>query len=136
MVMKRSLMNYRGDTNVPFIKITVQDQRSLPKARDKYFFSSHCRIQEAYLAWCPRVFERETFQFRDLQIGSATYESNIPYTLRFMIDTKVSPLTAVTPAALNPTYQLVGMNWIEVPPGGYTLRQNKTSHCQLEFSMK
>lgn len=34
--MKRSLMNYRGDTNVPFIKITVQDQRNLPKARDKF----------------------------------------------------------------------------------------------------
>ncbi|KAF8573753.1 hypothetical protein K439DRAFT_1399532 [Ramaria rubella] len=99
MVNKRSLRNYRGETNVPFIKITVQDQRSLPKVRG--------------------VFEREQFQFRDLQIGSATYESNIPYTLRFMIDTKI-----------------VGMNWIEVPAGKYNMRQNKISRCQLEFSVR
>ncbi|KAF8519681.1 DNA polymerase family B-domain-containing protein [Gautieria morchelliformis] len=91
MVMKRSLMNYRGNTNVPFIKITVQDQRSLPKARDN-------------------LLPRGLF--------SLDIHSNIPYTLRFMIDTK-----------------LVGMNWIEVPPGTYSLYKDKSSRCQLEFSV-
>ncbi|TCD65917.1 DNA-directed DNA polymerase delta [Steccherinum ochraceum] len=50
-----------------------------------------------------------------------TFESNIAYTLRFMIDTKV-----------------VGMNWIEVPAGKYSLRtgKSKKSKCQIELSVK
>jgi DNA polymerase delta subunit 1 len=48
-----------------------------------------------------------------------TYESNILYILRFMIDTSV-----------------VGMNWIEAPAGMYKLRQKKSSHCQIEFDIK
>jgi len=50
-----------------------------------------------------------------------TYESNMPYTLRFMIDTRV-----------------VGMNWIEVPGSRYTLYDDrkKTSRCQLEFDVQ
>ncbi|KAK7687938.1 hypothetical protein QCA50_009157 [Cerrena zonata] len=35
MVEKKSLMHYMGDTAVPFLKITLIDQRSLPKIRDK-----------------------------------------------------------------------------------------------------
>ncbi|KAG5647896.1 hypothetical protein DXG03_007820 [Asterophora parasitica] len=51
----------------------------------------------------------------------ATFESNIAYTLRFMIDTKV-----------------VGMNWIEVPAGKYGLvsEGQKSSHCQIEMVVK
>ena len=37
MVNKKSLMNYMGDTHVPFLKITLSDQRSLPKIRDKCY---------------------------------------------------------------------------------------------------
>ena len=37
MVSKKSLMNYMGDTSVPFLKITLADQRSLPKIRDKFY---------------------------------------------------------------------------------------------------
>lgn len=50
-----------------------------------------------------------------------TYESNIAYTLRFMIDTKV-----------------VGMNWVEVKGGRYThLRgPDKKSLCQIEIACK
>lgn len=53
-----------------------------------------------------------------------------------MIDTKVSRVLLRRVSSLTLYRQLVGMNWIEVPPGRYSLRQNKTSHCQLEFSMK
>jgi DNA polymerase delta subunit 1 len=31
---------------------------------------------------------------------------------------------------------VVGMNWIEAPPGKYKLRQRKTSYCQIEFDIK
>jgi DNA polymerase elongation subunit (family B) len=51
---------------------------------------------------------------------TATYESNILFTLRFMIDAK-----------------LVGMNWVEIPAGKYTLRQmhEQDSCCQYELDV-
>ncbi|THH28571.1 hypothetical protein EUX98_g5609 [Antrodiella citrinella] len=50
-----------------------------------------------------------------------TFESNIAFTLRFMIDTKV-----------------VGMNWIEIPAGKYKLKTGKAkkSKCQIELSVR
>lgn len=38
-----------------------------------------------------RVFERGECLYKGLFSETLTYESNMPYTLRFMIDTKVSP---------------------------------------------
>lgn len=35
---KRSLWGYRGDDWVSFIKLTLTDQRSLPKVRDMSYF--------------------------------------------------------------------------------------------------
>jgi DNA polymerase delta subunit 1 len=99
---KRSLWGYRGDDWIPFIKVTVADQRSLPKIRG--------------------LFERGECQFNELfkTEGTRTFESNIGYTLRFMIDTNV-----------------VGMNWIEVPKGKYViLKEGKKSHCQLEIEVR
>ena len=49
----------------------------------------------------------------------ATYESNVLFALRFMID-----------------HEVVGGNWIEFPPGSYSFQgvgdSHKLSHCQLE----
>ena len=70
----------------------------------------------------PRIFERGECSFHDLfKDTTTTYESNVQFTLRFMIDTKV-----------------VGMNWIEVPAGSYTLipESKKRSHCQIELSVR
>ncbi|PCH44386.1 delta DNA polymerase [Wolfiporia cocos MD-104 SS10] len=106
LVSKRSLWGYRGDDWIIFLKITLADQRSLPKIRG--------------------LFERAECHFRDMFSDQVpTYESNIAYTLRFMIDTKV-----------------VGMNWIEVPAGSYKLIRDtgktdrKRSHCQIELSVR
>jgi len=67
---KRSLWGYRGDTKPLFMKLTISDQRGLPKVR--------------------AMFEKGEVQFHDLfPEGVTTYESNIAYTLRFMIDCKV-----------------------------------------------
>ncbi|KDQ18974.1 hypothetical protein BOTBODRAFT_28455 [Botryobasidium botryosum FD-172 SS1] len=101
---KRSLWGYFGDDHVPFIKITVTDPKSVPKVRG--------------------LFERGELNFRDLYSGpTTTFESNLIYILRFMIDTKI-----------------VGMNWIEIPGGKYKRRPygtNKpTSNCQLEIDVK
>lgn len=70
MIKKRSLWGYRGDSKPLFLKITICDQRTLPKVRG--------------------LFERGELSFRDIfPEPVTTYESNIAYTLRFMIDTKV-----------------------------------------------
>ncbi|SGY32734.1 BQ5605_C002g01405 [Microbotryum silenes-dioicae] len=100
---KRSLWGYKGDGTVPFIKITISDLRAYPKVRG--------------------AFERGEVNFRELFTGEAvmTYESNIAYTLRFMID-----------------HGIVGMNWLELPPGTYQMKRlsEKVSNCQLELEIK
>ncbi|KAG6854025.1 DNA-directed DNA polymerase delta [Blastosporella zonata] len=106
-VEKRSLWGYRGDDWVSFLKLTISDPRSLPKVRDESFahvMRGECRFNDLFPA-----------------DAVATFESNIAYTLRFMIDTKV-----------------VGMNWIEVPPGKYQLvpEPKKKSHCQIEINVR
>ncbi|ETW78956.1 hypothetical protein HETIRDRAFT_155985 [Heterobasidion irregulare TC 32-1] len=93
---KRSLWGYRGDDLAMFMKITVTDPKSLPR-------KGECNFRNLFNGPIP------------------TYESNIAYTLRFMIDTKV-----------------VGMNWIEVPAGKYKMvkGKDKKSHCQIEFAVR
>lgn len=101
LISKHPLLNFRGEKRVWFIKLVVQDQRGLPKVRG--LFES----------------ERDPFRFRDFTFGDATYESNIPFTLRFMIDTKI-----------------VGMNWVEFPAGSYQIVPEKKTYCQIEISTK
>jgi len=47
-----------------------------------------------------------------------TYESNIPFVLRFMVDKRMT-----------------GAAWIELKPGSYSMvpDDKKASHCQLEL---
>jgi len=45
-----------------------------------------------------------------------TYESDVPFALRFMIDCNI-----------------VGGNWIEIPAGKYKMIAKSLSYCQLEF---
>ncbi|KAJ8296854.1 DNA polymerase delta catalytic subunit [Rhodotorula toruloides] len=95
---KRSLWGYKGDAVSPFIKITVMDTKQYPKVRN--------------------AFERGEVQYKDFFDGTAlmTYESNIAYTLRFMID-----------------HHIVGMNWLELKPGTYERAKNPVSNCQYEI---
>jgi DNA polymerase delta subunit 1 len=50
--------------------------------------------------------------------AECTYESNIAFALRFMIDTDI-----------------VGGNWVEVPKGKYLLCDNKSSNAQIEIDV-
>ncbi|KAF8141671.1 DNA polymerase family B-domain-containing protein [Boletus edulis] len=104
IVNKRTLWGYRGDDWLAFMKLTILEPRVLPKVRG--------------------VFERGEISFQDFFVlgqSYSTFESNIPYTLRFMIDTKV-----------------VGMNWIEIPAGRYKLlsEEAKRSTCQIELNVR
>ncbi|ESK97702.1 dna polymerase delta catalytic subunit [Moniliophthora roreri MCA 2997] len=100
IVKKRTLWGYRGDATVPFIKITLTNPQYVPKRNE-------CHFRDAFA--------------RSVGDPYPTFESNIAFTLRFMIDTKV-----------------VGMNWIEVPAGKYKLAsaEKKKSHCQIEIDLK
>ncbi|KAA1109894.1 DNA-directed DNA polymerase delta [Puccinia graminis f. sp. tritici] len=91
---KTSLWGYTGDTQSPFLKIVLTDFKHLD------------------------AFERGEVNFREMFTACTTFDSNIAYTLRFMIDKKVT-----------------GMNWLEVPPGSYRLRAEleKASNCQIKL---
>ncbi|GJN91710.1 hypothetical protein Rhopal_004733-T1 [Rhodotorula paludigena] len=95
---KRSLWGYKGEQVSPFIKVTVTDTKHYPKVRN--------------------AFERGEVNFRDFFDGSSllTFESNIAYTLRFMID-----------------HHIVGMNWLELKPGCWQHRRDPVSNCQYEI---
>lgn len=101
-VTKHPLLNYRGDKTVWFLKLTIQDQRSLPKARDKFQISAYSQRGPDFVLPL-RLFEseRDPFRFRDFVFGDATYESNIPFTLRFMIDTKVCYVLMLSISIIN-----------------------------------
>lgn len=91
-----------------------------------------------YLSAFSRIFERGETNFRGLFSGPVTtYESNIPFILRFMIDTGVRVVECFL--RRGPILsQVVGMNWIEVPAGKYSLLKgnSKKSHCQIELSVR
>ena len=74
---------------VPFFKVYLPSPRLIPTLRG--------------------ILERE---------GSTTFESNIPFALRFMIDRNIS-----------------GCNWIECPSGCYSMNEKKDSSCQLEVNV-
>ncbi|KAG1886473.1 DNA-directed DNA polymerase [Suillus subluteus] len=101
IIKRRSLWGYRGDDWIPFMKLTISEPRNLPKIRD----------------------DGASVGFETFPTGQpySTFESNIAYTLRFMIDTKV-----------------VGMNWIEIPAGQYKLvsEKDKKSTCQIELKVR
>lgn len=79
MCAKKSLMEYRGDEDVAFIKITCGEIRALTRIRGS--------------------MERGEVGFRDIIVPGEsilTYE-NIAYTLRFMIDNQVRARRRPTP---------------------------------------
>ncbi len=53
-------------------------------------------------------------------IKGQTYESNVPYVLRFMIDNEIS-----------------GADWVELPAGKYSVRESaaQTSRCTMEVDV-
>ena len=95
---KQSLMYYQEGRTAMFVKITTTLPNMVATARG--------------------ILEKQGLLVPGLH-GSAltfmTFESNVLYTLRFMVDRGI-----------------VGGNWLELPPGGYHLRAKKSSMCQYE----
>ena len=69
-----------------------------------------------------RHFETVPMTFKGVKaaFNNITYESNMPFALRFMIDNDIK-----------------GMSWIQVGKGNYKLRDSKLkkSSCQFEFDV-
>ncbi|KAJ1401242.1 Ribonuclease H-like superfamily [Sesbania bispinosa] len=96
MVQRRSIMYYQQSNSHPFLKIVV----ALP----------------TMVASCRGILDRG-IQLDGLGMKSfMTYESNVLYALRFMIDCNI-----------------VGGNWIEIPAEKYKKTVKSLSYCQLEF---
>jgi DNA polymerase delta subunit 1 len=90
LVQKRSLWGYRGDEIATFMKITVTDPKAVPRVRDECTIN-RCIVSFLPVRLVPRVFERGETNFRNLFSGPVTtFESNIPFVLRCMIDVKVN----------------------------------------------
>eukprot|EP00743_Colponemidia_sp_Colp-15_P006103 GILK01006561.1.p1 GENE.GILK01006561.1~~GILK01006561.1.p1 ORF type:complete len:1058 (-),score=188.44 GILK01006561.1:44-3172(-) len=100
LVQKESVMNYNGGSKGNFFKIFTAIPKNVVTVRSI--------VEKGF-----EIPGHGTFQ-------SITYESNIPFALRFMIDRS-----------------LVGGNWVECLPTKYKIRPNdtKTSHCQLEIDL-
>ncbi|KAL7255247.1 hypothetical protein ACSBR1_009413 [Camellia fascicularis] len=96
MVQRRSIMYYQQQDSQPFLRIVV----ALP----------------TMITSCRGILDRG-IQIDGLGTKSfMTYESNVLFALRFMIDCNI-----------------VGGNWIEVPAGKYRKSAKNLSYCQLEF---
>lgn len=95
---KRSILGYVADTNQAFYKIYVATPNLVPTVK---------RVLEDGL---------EVPGFGRLH-GVLTFESNVPFVLRFMIDKDIT-----------------GAGWLECPKGTYRVRgeREKESHCQIE----
>ena len=75
--MRENLWGYNGNQKTPFLKIVLNDPKMLARTRS--------------------IFEQGEFQFLDMIQGQTlTFESNIAFLLRFMIDTNVLPHRPLT----------------------------------------
>jgi DNA polymerase delta subunit 1 len=99
MVQKQSIYGFRGSEKLTFLKITMCLQRLIASA-----------------ARCVDSIFRSPEDSTSIQ----TFESNIDFEIRFMVDTKV-----------------VGCNWIELPKGTYTIRPSNemVSRSQIEVDI-
>ncbi|GKB12163.1 DNA polymerase delta catalytic subunit, partial [Tanacetum coccineum] len=96
LVHKKSIMYYQQHSSQPFLKIVV----ALP----------------TMVASCRGILDKG-IQIDGIGLKSfLTYESNVLFVLRFMIDCKI-----------------VGGNWIEVPAHKYRKTTKNMSYSQLEF---
>ncbi|GMP26432.1 hypothetical protein CsSME_00002866 [Camellia sinensis var. sinensis] len=127
MVQRRSIMYYQQQDSQPFLRIVVALPTMITSCRDGLGFTT---VMPAYVTdlWfggpetSPLFVVSARILDRGIQIDGLgmksfmTYESNVLFALRFMIDCNI-----------------VGGNWIEVPTGKYRKSAKNLSYCQLEF---
>lgn len=100
IALKESIYNYHGNQKSPYLKITTYLPRQISAIKRK--------LEQGIAI---EGFGERAFN---------TFESNINYHLRYMIDNNI-----------------VGVNWLEAPPNTYTIRMgnNHISNCQIEIDI-
>lgn len=96
--LKESIYGYHGGEKIPFLKITLKDPRNIAAAK--------------------RAMERGISFAGFTDCTEQTYESNLAYLLRFMIDCRIK-----------------GANWIELPAGSYQNRNDSNSNAQINVQV-
>src|SRR5438270_3054614 len=98
IVNRRNVYGYSDGAGASFVKVTLNSP---------YQISKLCKIIKAgtIMGANDAGYECDT----------TTFESNLDFALRFMIDTKIS-----------------GGSWIGLRAGKYSVRSVFTSHCQIE----
>ena len=98
IVTRKSVMNYTERTS-KFVKVSTHFPKYVPQLRQ--------HIEKGV------VFAGSTF-------WTTTYESNLPHSLRFMIDN-----------------EMVGMSWLDIKRGSYGIRSKsqKRTASQLELDV-
>eukprot|EP01006_Ploeotia_vitrea_P059999 TRINITY_DN75127_c0_g1_i1.p1 TRINITY_DN75127_c0_g1~~TRINITY_DN75127_c0_g1_i1.p1 ORF type:complete len:1053 (+),score=125.84 TRINITY_DN75127_c0_g1_i1:30-3188(+) len=96
----RSLQNFQFHTTKDFIRVTCHQPFYVPKVRS--FFDQG--------AMYPALWSG-SYHF-------TTYESNVPFELRFMIDNNLS-----------------GSPWVEIPAGKFKVVKPTTTHAQIEVEI-
>lgn len=101
MIRKGNIYGYSREKLMDFIKISTTSPTHLNSIK---------RVVEGGIA-IGRFSSR----------SYATFESNLPIVLRFMVDA-----------------QITGMNWIELPPCKFSIRNNehKITSCQIECDVQ
>lgn len=98
--MKESIYGYHGGEKSTFLKITLRDPKNIAAAKRTV---EKGLTFAGFTNWAP----------------SQTFESNLAYLLRFMIDCKVT-----------------GANWIELPAGTYQMRNDYNSNAQINVEIR
>lgn len=95
---KQTIMHYQQQKSVPFLRITTVLPSMVPTART---------VLQQGLNWSGH----------GVDVFATTYESNVLYTLRFMVDNGIA-----------------GGQWMELKAPDYSLRSpaRKSTHCQIE----
>ena len=115
----------RNTTNDVVLGIQVIKDRSsilgYRKEGQKSYFLKIFVGMPGYVPTCRTILDNG-FDIPNVGLfsSSLTYESNVPFPLRFLIDKDIS-----------------GSNWIELPTGTYKIRseKEKVSYCQLEVDI-
>ena len=97
IVYGQSIMGFSGTDKIPMIKISMAAPMLVPSARKL--------LENGFVLW------------NEACLNMLTYESNIQFVLRYMIDADI-----------------VGGSWVKCPSDAYSLvpEDQKTSRCQIE----
>jgi len=106
-----------GTDIITFIEQTRKKSIKNYSTEDSLFLKLYTRFPTD-ISKTKSIFEMG-FTYNEIKFDIITFESNMPYGLRFMIDTGI-----------------FGMGWIELKKGTYTVRKsNKSSNCQIEVDI-